>query len=215
VLSSDGRTVQFQTQAGTVGYPLVNVESVVMPVPVELGQAQQALQSGDTKKALQLNRAVAEKYKGLPTDWAKLAASTAANLLISTGELEKADAAFREMERIYPGAGGLQSRVGQARIAVAKKDYATAKGSLESVIDEALKQKNVPRENAFAYSQAFYAMGLVQESEGKLQEALESYLRTVTIFFHDPSARSAAQQRANELREKNKGKKTSEHLAVP
>lgn len=215
ILSSDGRVVQFQTQAGTIGYPLANVETVTMPSPPELVQAQQAFQAKDFDKALQLAKAVADKFKGLPTEWARLAASMVASIHGTLGQTDKAEAAWNDFEKAYPGAGGLQAKVGRAQIAAAKKDFLSAKDALAPIVEEALKQKNVPRENAFAYSQAFYVMGLVNENEGKLSDALENYLRTVTIFFHDPSARAAAQDRADALRAKNKDKKTSEQLTVP
>ena len=109
----------------------------------------------------------------------------------------------------------MQSKVGLARIAVAKKEFGPAKETLGPIIEEALKAKNVPRENAFAYSQAFYTMGLINESEGKFQEALENYLRTVTIFYHDPTARAAARKHADDLRAQNKDKPASQHIAVP
>jgi tetratricopeptide (TPR) repeat protein len=215
ILSSDGRLVQFQTPAGSVGYPLANVESVTMPTPPELVAAQQAFQAKDFEKALQTAKGVAEKFKGLPTDWARLAASMVASIYGTLGQTDKAEAAWNDFEKAYPGAGGLQAKVGRAQIAAAKKDFLSAKDSLAPIVEEALKQKNVPRENAFAYSQAFYVMGLVNENEGKLSDALENYLRTVTIFFHDPSARAAAQDRADALRAKHKDKKTSEQLTVP
>lgn len=215
VLGSDGRNVQFQTAAGKVGYPLANVESIAMPVPPEIGQALTAMQAGELDKALPLAQAVSQKYRGLPTEWAKLAAATTANLLINAKEFDKAEAAYKEIEQLYPGAGGLQSKVGLARIAVEKKDYGAAKDALTPITEEALKSKNVARENAFAYSQAFYALGLAQEADGKPQEALENYLRTVTIFFHDPVARAKAQQQADELRAQYKDKPASQQLRVP
>jgi len=215
ILSSDGRLIQFQTPAGTVGYPIAKVESVTMPAPAELTVAQQAFQAKDFEKALQTAKGVADKYKGLPAEWARLASSMVASIYGNLGQTDKAEAAWNDFERSYPGAGGLQAKVGRAQIAAAKKDFLSAKDSLAPIVEEALKQKNVPRENAFAYSQAFYVMGLVNEHEGKLSDALENYLRTVTIFFHDPSARAAAQDRADALRAKNKAKQTSEQLTVP
>jgi tetratricopeptide (TPR) repeat protein len=158
---------------------------------------------------------VYEKYKGLPVDWAKVSALMVADSLINSGETDKAEAMYREFEQLYPGGGGLQAKVGRARIAVAKKDLLSAKDTLASVTEEALKLKTVPRENAFAYSQAFYVMGLVNEADGKPQEALENYLRTVTIFYNDPNSRAAAQERADELRARNKGRKASDQLTVP
>jgi tetratricopeptide (TPR) repeat protein len=215
ILGSDGKVVQFQTQAGSIGYPIANIESITMPPPAELGTAQQAFQAKDFEKALQVSKAVSEKYRGLPTEWARLASSMVASLYGNLGQTDKAEAAWNDFEKAYPGAGGLQAKVGRAQIAAAKKDFLSAKDALAPIVEEALKQKNVPRENAFAYSQAFYVMGLVNENEGKLSDALENYLRTVTIFFHDPSARAAAQDRADALRAKNKIKKTSEQLTVP
>lgn len=215
ILSSDGRIVQFKTAAGSVGYPLANIETVTMPAPAEVGVAQQAIQTKEFDKALTAAKSVADKFRGLPTDWARLASSTVATIYTSTGQMDKAEAAWTDFERLYPGAGGLQAKVGRASVAAFKKDFLSAKDALNPIIEEALKQKNVPRENAFAYSQAFYVMGQVNESEGKLGDALENYLRTVTIFFHDPSARAAAQDRADALRSSTKDKKTSEKLAVP
>jgi hypothetical protein len=215
VLSSDGRVVQFQTQAGSIGYPLANVQSLTMPPPQEWTAAQQALAAGDKAKAAQLATAISAKFKGLPTDWARAALLMAAGAAIDSGDHGKAEAIAKEFEALYPGTGGLLAKVLQARIAVAKKDYLSAKDALIPVVEEALKAKSAPRENAFAYSQAFLAMGQVAEADGKLQDALENYLRTVTIFFHDTSARAAAQERADALRAKNKDKKTSEQLTAP
>jgi tetratricopeptide (TPR) repeat protein len=216
IVSSDGRTVQFQTQigsaTGTINIPLGNIESITMPPPPEYGLAQQALAQRDTDKALQLAQGLIARFKGLPTDWAKSSMLTALNLLV-TKDLPKAEALLAEIGQMYPG--GAQAKVPAALIAIAKGDTLSAKDTLVPITEEALKAKNIPRESAFSYSQAFYALGRVQEADGKLQDALESYLRTVTIFFHDPSSRAAAQERADALRAKNKGKKTSEQLTAP
>ena len=39
---------------------------------------------------------------------------------------------------------------------------------------------------------------------GNFSEALEDYLRTVTLFYHDPAAVSVAQERADALRKDHK-----------
>jgi len=206
VLGVQGSTVQLQTQAGTIGWPLANVREVQMPVPPELGQAQQAFAAKDYNKALTLARALSDKFKGLPTDWAQLATGMLGDIYVATADLAKAEAAYKEFQRLYPGGGSLQAEVGMARIAASKKDFATAKQKLEPVAEKAVKEKNVSRAhpNAIAYSQTFLVLGQVKESEGKHAEALEDYLRTVAIFFHDPSAVTAAQERADALRKEHK-----------
>jgi tetratricopeptide (TPR) repeat protein len=187
-----------------IGIPLASIREVQMAPPPELAQAQQAFAAKDYKRALLLAAQVTEKYKGMPADWAQLAAGMLGDLYVALNDLPKAEAAYRDFQHMYPGGGSVQADVGIARIAVSKKDFATAKQKLEPIAAQALKEKNVPRTHAFAYSQAFLVLGQVKESEGNASGALEDYLRTVTIFHHDPAAVSAAQERADALRREHK-----------
>jgi len=163
-------------------------------------EAQQAFAARDYRRALSLASGVVEKFKGMPAEWAQLATSMLGDIYVAMNDLAKAEAAYKEYQRLYPGAGSLQADVGIARIAVSKKDLATAKQKLEPIAAQALKDKNVSRTHALAYSQAFFILGQVKEAEGNRVGALEDYLRTVTIFHHDPSAVTAAQERADALR---------------
>jgi tetratricopeptide (TPR) repeat protein len=175
-----------------------------MPPPPELAQAQSAFAAKDYKRALALATQVADKFKGMPTDWAQLATGMTGDIHVAMNDLAKAEAAYKEFQRLYPGGGSVQADVGIARIAASKKDFATARQKLEPIAAQALKEKIVPRNNAFAFSQAFLVLGQVKEAEGNATGALEDYLRTVTIFHHDPAAVSAAQERAAALRKEQK-----------
>ena len=204
ILGVSGNGVQFQTQAGTITYPLANVESVQMNPPPEVAAARQAFESKDYPKALTSARAVANKYKGLPVEWAQSMLALTGDLYVMTDDIPKAEAVYAEFEKLYPGGGGLQAKVGQARVAAARKEFGAAKEKLTPIIDQALKEKNVPFANRNAYSSAFYVMGMVRESEKDYAGALEDYLRTVTVFYHDPTAVAAAQERADALRKEHK-----------
>ena len=87
-----------------------------------------------------------------------------------------------------------------ARIAISKKDYDAAKQKLEPITAQALKEKVPAPAVAPAYSQAFFLLGEVQEAQQDYSAALENYLRTVTVFYHDRTAASSAQERADALR---------------
>jgi hypothetical protein len=87
---------------------------------------------------------------------------------------------------------------------IKQKKYDAAKAKLDPIVSEALQEKNPPPAKAMAYSQAFVASGQVKEAEGNLQGALEDYLRTVTIFYHDPAAVTLAQEQADKLRARSK-----------
>jgi tetratricopeptide (TPR) repeat protein len=200
VVGVNGTNLQVQIGAGTLGIPLASIKEVQMPPPPELAQAQQAFAGKQYRRALTLASGVVEKFRGIPADWAQLATAMIGDIYVAMNDLPKAEAAYKEFQRLYPGAGSLQADVGIARIAVSKKDFATAKQKLEPIATEALKEQNIPRGKALAYSQTFFILGEVKEAEGNPVGALEDYLRTVTIFHHDPASVAAAQERADALR---------------
>ena len=203
-VSPSGQTLEFLVGQGKLGLPLTSVKEVRMAQPAEMTQALAAYQAKDFPKALTAIKAVADKYKGMPSPWAQQALAMLGELYIVVNDLPKAEAAYNDFKRLYPAGGSLQSEVGLARLAVAKKDYDTAKQKLAPVTDAALKEKVISGANAPAYSQAFLVSGQIKEAEGNLSEALEDYLRTVTLFYHDPVAVSAAQERADALRKEHK-----------
>lgn len=194
---------------GKLGIPLAQIKEVRMAQPAELTQALAQYQDKKYDEALTTLKAVVAKYRGMPAGWAQQAAATVGSILLAKGDIAGADNAFREYQKLYPGQGSLQSDVGLALVAVAKKDYAAAKAKLEPVAEAALKEKNVSAATALAYSATFLGLGQIEEAEGNLTEALEHYLRTVTLFYHDRAAAAIAQERADALRKENKD------LAVP
>ena len=189
------------TAGGSISIPLAQIESVSMAAPLEYNQALQAIAARDIPKASGTIRNVVAKYKGLPVDWAQQAAALAGFLALQSGDMAGAVLAFSEFNKFYPNAP--EGKIGAAAIAAAKKDFPTAKALIAPIVEDALKQKDVPMTNRFAYSRAMYISGLVKESENDLPGALEDYLRTTTIFYHDTAAVASAQERAEALRKKN------------
>lgn len=206
LVGTDATGVKIKVAGRDVSLPPSAFESFQMAPPPEYGTGYQAYAAGEFPKALALIKSVTDRYKGLPTDWAQYATSILGDIYVASGDFAKAEAAYNDFEKLYKVAGGSSpsSEVGRARIAVAKKDFATAKTKLEPIVAAALAEKSVPPTKALAYSQAFLVSGQLKEEEGNLQGALEDYLRTVTLFYHDPSAVTAAQQKADALRGRDK-----------
>jgi tetratricopeptide (TPR) repeat protein len=202
ILGVAGSSIQVQVGAGSIGIPLATVNSVSMPAPAELNIAKAAFSAKEYQKALTALKPLVDKYKGLPTDtgWAQQATSMLGEIYVALDKLPEAEAAYKEYQRVYPGQGSVQAEVGMARIAASKKDYATAKQKLEPITAQALKQKIPPPALASAYSQAFFLLGQAEEAQQEYPAALENYLRTVTVFYHDKTAASSAQERADALR---------------
>ena len=186
------------TAGGSVTIPLAQIESVGMAAPLDFNNGVQAVAAKDLPRAAASIGAVVAKYKGLPTDWAQQATALAGFIALQSNDMARAELAFRDFKTFYPNAP--EGKVGAAAIAASKKDFGSAKDLIGPIIEDALKQKDIPLANRFAFSRAFYISGQVKESENDRSGALEDYLRTTTIFYHDPSAVASAQERADALR---------------
>lgn len=198
-----GRNLQVKVGAGTIGIPLTNIARVQMTPPTGYRKALAAYQKRDLSKALAETRVLADKYRGLPADWAKQLSSLLGDIYVALGKYDDAADAYTSFEEAYPGAGSAQSAAGRARIAVAQQKWDEAKKLLEPLTQQALAEKNQADAPDIAYSQAFNLLGQVKEQTGDLAGALEDYLRTVAIFYHDPAAVAEAQKRADALRQEN------------
>ena len=195
-----GTSLMVKTEFGEQGLPLSKIQEVRMAPPTEFGQGLAAYLAKDHAKALPLFKTVADKYRGMPAAWAQQASGTLVDIHLAMGDAAKADADYAAFVKAYPAGGSTQADVLAARIAASKKNFAAAKQKLGPITEAALKEKTVAPGNALAFSQAFLVSGQVKEAEGNLAGALEDYLRTVTLFYHDRSAVSVAQERADALR---------------
>ena len=202
VTGTSASGVAFQLAAGgSITIPFAQIESVQMAAPPEYGLALQAIGLKEIPKAAALIGVVVTKYKGLPIDWAQQATALIGFLALQNGDMAKAENAFKEFNKFYPAA--VEGKIGTAAIAASKKEFAAAKELISPIVEEALKQKDVPLGSRFAYSRALFISGQVKESENNLPGALEDYLLTTTIFYHDAAAVAAAQDRADALRKNN------------
>jgi tetratricopeptide (TPR) repeat protein len=208
IVNVTGSNVQIQVGNGVIGIPIATISQIIMAPPAEFGQAMTAYEGKDYAKAAGLAKTVVDKYKGLPIDWARQATAMLGDIYVEQNDLQKAEAAYLDFLKAYPGKGSLQTDVGLARIAFSKKDYSAAKQKLIPIKEQALKLKNVPSDVGAAYSKAFYLLGQIEESEGNFSDALQDYLRTVTLFYQDHIAVNAAQQKADVLRKDH-------NIAVP
>ena len=200
VVGVTGTSLMVKTEFGEQGLPLSKIQEVRMAPPPELGQGMAAYLAKDYAKALPLFKTVADKFRGMPAGWAQQASGMLVDIHLAMGDAAKADADYAAFVKAYPAGGTAQADVLAARIAASKKNFAAAKQKLGPITEAALKEKTVAPANALAFSQAFLVSGQVKEAEGNFAGALEDYLRTVTLFYHDRSAVTVAQERADALR---------------
>ncbi len=197
-----GGKVMIKDAVGEIGYTIESIDEVRKAAPQEWTTASRAIEAGELDRAIPTVRAVADKFRGLPTPWAQSANETLAGLLITTGKLSEAEAVLSAFTQAYPNAGGSLTNVYKARISSAKKQFSEAKSLASPIVDGAVGKKNVTIAESKLFGQAFYVLGEVSEGENKLPEAMEAYCRTVALFYHDRATVAAAQQRIDDLRKK-------------
>ena len=211
ILGVSGANVQAEMKMGAgtgmMGIPLANIapNGISMAPPAPVIAAVAAYNAKDYAKAVGLLKPVVDKFKGLPVVWAQQATGLLGDVYVALNKLPEAEAAYNDFQKIYGGQGSAQTDVGLARVAFSKKDYAAAKAKLEPIRDRALAEKFPAAGMAQAYSQTFYLLGQINEAEQQYADALENYLRTVTLFFHDQTSASAAKVRADALRQEHTG----------
>ena len=208
----NGQTVLMTIAAGAgtgqIGYNLALIARVEANPPATYVTGMAAYQAGDWDKALAGLKPVVDQFHGLPTDWARQATASLGDVYLEKGDIAKAETAYADYKKYYPqsaGSGGVRGELAQARLAFAKKDAATARQRLEPITRAALKNPTqVSAADSAAYGQAFYLLGQLHEKDGAYQQALEDYLRTVTVFYQDKVAAAGAQKNADALRAAHK-----------
>lgn len=201
--------IDITTSSGTgqTGYDLGLISRIDSPPPPAFQAGYAAYAAGQWDKALAILKPLVDQFRGLPTDWARQAAGTLGDLYIEKNDVARAEAAYNDFRRLYPGGTGntLRANLGQARIAFAKNNAAQARQQLDPIRLTALKSPaEVSQLDGAAYGQAFFLSGQLYEREGNYQAALEDYLRTVTLFYQDGGATARAQKSADDLRAAHK-----------
>lgn len=201
ILSVGDGKIKFKVGPVETTVPLDRVVSVIKAPPKGYEDALAAWQTGDASKTLSLLKPVVDTFRGLPTPWAERASALLGEVYLSLDQMPAAEAAFADFQKAYPGATSI-SDIGLARLAVTKKDYATAKAKLEPVVAEAATVTLPGAGKSATYGQAFYLMGLIREAEGSYPEALRDYLSAATLFYEDKAVVAKAQERADVLIDK-------------
>lgn len=195
---------------GQMAFDLGLLSRVEAAPPANFAAGSAAFAAGEWDKALAVFKPITEQFRGLPTDWARQAFAMLGDIYIEKNDVVHADMAYNDFRKLYPGGTSLRFNLGQARIALARANPAAARRQLDPIVSAALKNPaSFSRADGAAYGQAFYLLGQLQEKEGKPADALEDYLRTVTLYYQDAATTARAQQRADALRAANKG------LSVP
>ena len=182
------------------------VISVEVAEPAELKAARAAYDAAKTDSSKWANVAVAfqpimDKYPRLPTRWAEDATLALIEASAGAGKAADAQAWLSKFQTWYPRSPRLLTAVaGLAKGLVSAKRYDDA----IKLIEEATKTKRdllaVSEEDGKTLGLALNALGDAYEQKGVLDKALDAYLATKILYYHDPAALKIATEKCEALK---------------
>ncbi len=191
---------QLKIRVGPVetSVPMTQVASVTKPEPQSYAEAIGFLASGNPARALETLKPIVDGFRGLPVPWVERGSAVLGDVYLALGKSDDAEAAYAAFQKAYPKSASLAD-LGLARLAIEKKDFATASAKLTPLTAAAEKVIIAAPAESAVYGQAFYLMGQIHEAEGKPTEALKDYLSAVTLFYEDQAVVAKARERADIL----------------
>ena len=203
----DGQ-VQIKVGEGALALPLTQVKSVDMAAPAALAEAKDP--ATKPERVIAITTPLVAAYEGLPAPWVIEAMSLQGNAYAALDQLDKSNATFAELKKLYgesasTGASALPAKIGLARNALKQGHNDEAAALLQPVIEAARGTlAHSPAENA-ALGGAFLLYGRVLEAKGDAVGALNAYLTTTALFNRSEAAVAEAKTRADALRAAHPG----------
>ncbi|MES2310249.1 MAG: tetratricopeptide repeat protein [Verrucomicrobiota bacterium] len=204
IVGADGTNVLLEIAVGSgkgrVPVPISNIQKIEMTVPSEVTSVKKT----DPAAVISTLEPVVKKFKGLPADWVVDAMGTLADAYSATGKNTEAAAYYSQIEQLFPGSKYvIKANVGKAKAALSAGNTDEALKLLDPLIEAANKTAAPSAEEGRLYGEAFLVKGMALEKKNDLEGALESYLTTVTSFYHHVDVVNQAEELAKKLRSQN------------
>lgn len=185
----DDAKVYLALSAGSTSVDRAQVARVEVPRPASVDEALLALEKGKPAEALKGLDPTVQKYRGLPQDWIEEATARLAEAAVAAGDLPKARATFADYQKFYPNsrfAGSI--RAGEAEVLYADKKPAEALKRYEEIVAAKENELAPPDAEARMLGRACLRIGQIYAAMKQPDKALDSLLKTTTIYWQDPAA---------------------------
>jgi len=189
---------------GEVTIPKSDIVRVEVQKPAGLDSAVAALKAGKFAEAVTGLKTITDRYAGLNTPWAEEALVKLGDAQIGQKNFSEAKRAFDSFKTLYPKspmAAGMD--VKYARVLLEQKETGKATDSLQAFLDPMLKKPFLTDDQEFAVAEALVLLGDCQLATGKTDDALDNYLKVVTLFDLDADRAAEAKYKAAQIFEKN------------
>lgn len=211
VVSVANGKVKVRYQQGTAmaetEIPVTALAAVDMPAPKAFEEGNAAFAAGNTAEFLSKFSGVQSQYRGLPTPWMGVTLARLGQAYITLNQYPKAEEIFTEYSKVFGNSSNAMplAELGRAQIAFAQGKQDEAKTLLGPVVEKSATVEAVNEAQSSFFANAFYTLGQIQEAEGDYANALDSYLKVVTLYYTDTALTTTSQQKADAIRQAHPG----------
>ena len=203
VVRVEGTTIFIKQEQGEFGVAIRDMlrADVKRPVAYEAGVA--ALKSGKAPEAIQSLKPVADKFAGLPVPWALDAMLQLGDAHLQMQDAAAAQAVFERVKKAYPNyPAALAADVKIASVLFTQKKYDDTLAAVRAYLDPQLKKDFLTPVEETAVAQALVLMGDCLLLKDKQYEALDCYLKVLTLYDYDDAREGEARFKAGQVLEK-------------
>jgi tetratricopeptide (TPR) repeat protein len=191
--------------------PKSSIQKLEVNKPAEFDAASEALKAGKNLQEVTALKAIVERYAGLPVDWAMDAMVALSDAQIAMRDYIGAKRVLDDAIRLYPGEQARRLEVKTTRLSIAQGGQAKAVDNLRAFLAVATKRELLTDDDEYAIAEAYVLLGdclLATNAE----DALDNYLKVVTLFDLDTDRATEAQYKAGKAFEQLKNWKRAKDL---
>lgn len=168
--------------------------------PDGLDKSLAAQRAGKFQDALAGFKAIVDRYAGLPLPWAEDCILRLGEVQISLKDYNGAKKTFDSFKVFYPKSGSLAVLDAKyARILVEQNQPDKAMPMIQGILEPLLKREFLTDEQEAGVAQGLVLLGDCQVAAGKTDDALDNYLKVVTLFDVDSDRTTEAKYKAGKL----------------
>jgi TolA-binding protein len=198
-----GATVFIKTSKGELGLPLAAITRAEIAQPAAYNNAVTALKDGKYRDAVDGLAPIVDRYAGLDVSWVQNAMFELAEAYLgipATGRALQVINKFRTLYARSPLVEGLDVKV--ARIMIADGNCGEANKKLAAVLTAMFKKDFLTDVQEGIVAEALMLQGDCLMATGKTVDALDSYLKIITLFDLDAERTLEAKYKAGVAFEK-------------
>lgn len=200
----DRQNLYYRTPSGELPQPLRSLKTWGLVERPTVRSALKLVADGQYAQAVPALKQIADAFMDSPAAALPWVSDSAVALVRAYSELKQfaeADAVAKKFMASLPNEiNRVKPYLGVALAGQGKFDEAIA--LLQEVVKDSEKRLAVTTTQSRAFGQAYLSLGDCYAGKGDAEKALESYLTTVVLYFHDESIARQAQAKADELKKK-------------